>query len=83
MSSINIGARYGATPPPAPVVAQSGAAATMQAEGDASASILRRAIDIAATETSGLLASLPDQNGSAEPPLQPIGNVGRHFDSRL
>ena len=55
----------------------------MQAEGDASASILRRAIDIAATETSGLLASLPDQNGSAEPPLQPIGNVGRHFDSRL
>lgn len=79
MSSVNIAARYGATPTP---VATSNAGAQAGVEGEASASILRKAIDSASAEATQLIAAIPNVSTS-DAPLPPIGNVGRHFDSRM
>ena len=83
--AMNIGARYDTVPmrsnsntsaPAAPTGADGD---TTNLSSEVSASILRKAIDSAASETAGLLATLPEPQAV----LPPIGNVGRHFDSRF
>ena len=75
---MNVAARYGA-PSPARV------------GSEASASILRKAIDTAAQSTEQLIESLPNTSDlaaaatapAADAPLPPFGNVGRRLDIRL
>lgn len=63
-------------------VATTNAGAQAGVEGEASASILRKAIDTASAEATQLIAALPDMSAT-DAPLPPIGNVGHHFDSRM
>jgi Putative motility protein len=78
VDSVNVAARYGA-PSPA------------RAASEASASILRKAIDTAAQSSEQLIESLPNTGDLAavatapaqDAPLPPIGNVGRRLDIRL
>lgn len=60
------------------------AAIAARTSGDASASILRRAINTAATESEQLLDSMPKPDaGSTSATLPPIGNVGRRLDIKM